>query len=267
MASSIVSEPAAHVALTPGREISLKCEVADFPEVTFTWHRRARKFRTTDTEEEVKQHEEAVTNKENKYEVSNNNLVLKSPNLSDIGEYICRASGPTNVVGELLEHEKVIQVRPRPHIYEFDLESSTTRSAVVEEGTTMRLVCNVKDDSVDSLKLTITWQMSKYDENDMNDIHSGEEGIRIESYNLTSHALIIDKLSKDHRRFYRCNVTNGITDNSKVILIRVKNKYTVIWPTVGIVIELVILLGVIFVVDSRKVEPDLEKPNRKIIQM
>lgn len=253
VAASILSNPSTHVTLTPGHEIALNCVVADYPDAEFTWHR----IRHHGPPGTIDGREEQMLENPNKYIIDSNNLILKSPTMNDAGDYICRVREP---IYNLMENQKVIPVRARPYIYDFDLEFSTTRSAIVEEGNQLKLVCNVVDDE----KLVITWQMSKYEEDDMNEVHSGEDGISIETYNATSKALIIDKLTKDHRRFYRCNVTNGITDNSKVILIRVKDKYTVIWPTVGIFIELAILLGVIFVVDSRKVEPDLETPESKI---
>lgn len=263
VAASPITVESNQVALTPGHEILLRCSIAEYPDEQFNWF-RIKLYSSKETppidgtinEEELKPTDE-------RFIIKNNEIVIKSPSFNDIGDYYCRVKQPRDG----METEKMISVRAKPYIFEFDLESSTFRSATIEEGKSLKLICNVIDDYTPESKIKITWQMSKYDENDMNDVISGEDGIRLESYNSTSNALIIDRVTKDHRKFYKCQASNGITDNTKVILIRVKDKYTVIWPTVGIVIELVILIGVIIIVENRKVEPDKDTYDRKAIQM
>lgn len=250
------------VALTPGHEILLRCNIAEYPDEQFNWF-RIKHYSSKEVPPIEGKLEEELKPNDDRFIVNNNVIIIKSPTFNDVGDYYCRVKNPRDG----METEKMITVRAKPYIYEFDLESSTFRSATIEEGKSLKLICNVIDDYTPESKIKISWQMSKYDENDMNDVISGEDGIRLEMYNSTSNALIIDRVSKDHRKFYKCQVSNGITDNNKVILIRVKDKYTVIWPTVGIVIELVILIGVIIIVENRKVEPDKDTYDRKAIQM
>lgn len=259
---SPITVEANQVALTPGQEIVLRCNINEFPDEQFSWF-RIRHYSIKDINQPTERIEEELKQIDDKYIINNNVFILKSPVFSDQGEYYCRVKNPRD--GE--ETEKKITIRARPFILEFDIESSTYRSVTVEEGKSLKIPCNIIDDFAPESNLRVKWQMSKFEENDMNDVISGEDGITTETYNFTSHALFIDKVTKDHRRFYKCHVTNGVTDNSKVILIRVKNKYTVIWPFVGIVIELVILIGVIIVVENRKVEPDKGIYDRKAIQM
>lgn len=252
------------VVLTPGHEIVLKCNVAEYPDEKISWYKVRLYSNKEQPTIETKGIEEELKQDDDRYIIQNNVIVVISPTLADVGDYYCRVKNP-NIN---LEGEKMISVRARPYIADFQIDSSTTKSAVIEEGKQLKLICNIIDDFTADSNLKVSWHMSKFDEIDMNDVISGEDGIRLETYNSTSHALIIDKVTKDHRRFYKCQVTNGIADNNKVIFIRVKDKYTVLWPTFGIFIELVILIGVIVIVENRKVEPDRDNTyDRKAIQM
>lgn len=261
---SPITVEANQVALTPGHEFALKCNIAEYPDEKFLWFRVRQYSNKEQPPIETKGMEEELKQGDDRYIIQNNAIIIKSPTLADVGDYYCRVKNPR----EDLESEKMILVRARPYIADFQIDSSTTKSAIVQEGKQLKLFCNIIDDFALDSNLKVSWHMSKFDEIDMNDVINGEDGIRLESYNSTSHALIIDKVTKDHRRFYKCQVTNGIADNSKVILIRVKDKYTVLWPTFGIFIELVILIGVIVIVENRKVEPDRDNTyDRKAIQM
>lgn len=261
VAGSPITVEANQVALTPGHEIVLKCNINEFPDAQFSWF-RVRQYSSKE-EPPLQRVEEEMHHVKDRYIINNNVIVLKSPTFVDVGDYYCRVKDPRDE----METQKMISVRARPYIHEFNLESSTFRSAVVEEGKSLKIPCNIIDDYAPESSIKISWHMAKFDENDMNDVISGEDGIRTESYNSTSNALIIDRVTKDHRRFYKCQVTNGITDNNKVILIRVKDNYTVIWPTAGIILELVVLIVVIIVVENRRVEPDKDTYDRKAIQM
>lgn len=267
VSGSPITVEANQVALTPGHEFVLKCNIAEYPDEKFSWFRikhHPKKERMSMSNEVMQNHEEELKQVNNKYIIQNNAIIIKSPTFEDVGDYFCRVKNPRDD----LETEKMISVRARPYIYDFDIDSATMRSAIVEEGKSLTIPCNVVDDFASDSDLRVTWQMSKYDENDMNDVQNGEDGISTISYNATSHALIIDKVRADHRRYYKCRVTNNITDNSKIILIRVRNRYTALWPTFGIVLELIILIGVILVVENRKVEPDKgSNYDRKAIQM
>lgn len=260
---SPITVEANQVALTPGQEIVLRCNIAEYPNEQFSWYRVKHYSNKDINNQPPERNKEELKQIDDKYIINNNVIILKSPTFSDQGEYYCRIKNPRDD----MEAEKMITVRARPFILDFDIESSTYRSVAVEEGKSLKIPCNIIDDFAEASSLRVNWQMSKFEENDMNDVISGEDGITTTSYNETSHALIIDKVTKDHRRFYKCHVTNGVTDNSKVILLRVKDKFTVWWPTIGIIIELVILIGVIIVVENRKVEPDKDTYDRKAIQM
>lgn len=259
VSSSPITAVANKVTLTPGQEIVLRCNIAEYPEAQFNWFRRKVYPYDEMKSEENKEELNAV---DDRYSISNNVMIIKSSTLADVGDYFCQVQGQLDGVAEI---EKMISVRPRPYIYEFELPAGTLKSAVVEEGTPLKISCNVVDEYFPPDSINISWLMSKYDESDMNEVNPGEDGINVLAHNRTSSDLIIDQVTKDHRRLYKCQVSNGVTDNSKTILIRVKNKYTVIWPAVGILFELVILIGVICVVENRKVEPDRSAYDRKAI--
>jgi len=248
------------VNLVPGQEIALKCTVTEYPDTKFDWYKR-RVYPFIDKYDESPI--ELVKN-DDRYSIDKNVLIIKSSTIEDVGDYFCRVKEPQDGI---VETETMISVRPKPYIEEFALESSTLRSATVEDGKLLKISCNVVDDYSSPDNITIKWQMSKYDEGDMDEVIAGEDGIRLEVRNRTSQDLIIDRVTKDHRRLYRCHASNGITENSKSILIRVKNRYLATWPAVGIIIELVILIGVICFVENRKVEPDKGAYDRKAIQM
>lgn len=255
--SPIIVE-ANQVALTPGHEIILSCNLPEYPRQEFTWHRSKlipNKYSTLP--------EETMKSEKDRYIIQDNSLILKKPNYNDVGDYICRVKDPA----EGVETEKKIIVRARPYIQDFELEGATYRSAVIEEGSSLKIICNVIDEYVPLTDINVKWTMSKFEETATDEIVDGDQGIRFESYNTTSNALIIDKVTKDHRSFFRCHASNGLTDNSKVIFIRVKDKYTFIWPSLGILFELIILLVVIFVVENRKVEPDKEVYDHKTAHM
>lgn len=313
------------MALTPGREIVLRCNVTEFPELQFAWFRKRvypkynlpiqdpveEELKASDADQSNHQHQHHQVgyargnsnfDQSNQYEqepqysnslsetrsssssssgsssgslgssdasskiiIGNNVIVLKSPTYDDVGNYFCRVKDARGDV----EKEKLILVRAQPNIREFQIESSTLLSVSMEEGKSLKIPCNVDEYFEPEGNLNFTWLVSKYDdESDSNVVISGEDGISIEIYNSTSQALLIDKITKEHRRFYKCQVSNGIAENSKTILLRVKNKNIFIWPTVGIVIELLVLIGVICIVENRKVEPDRDNYNdRKAIQM
>lgn len=294
--ASPITVEANQVALIPGREIVLRCNVTEYPELEFIWLRQRiypkgeiappkndpivlnphsegeqhtgledQDFHQNQQHEQIKP--STTSNNESggsKIIVGHNAIVLRSPTYEDVGDYFCRVKG--NI--ELLEKEKRILVRAQPYIHDFQIESSTLLSASVEEGKPLKIPCNVEEDFEPDKNVRIEWRVSKFDDDmDSDEVVHGEDGIRIEHYNETSQALVFDKVTKEHRKFYKCQVSNGITKNSKTIFIRVKNKHTAIWPTVGIVLELLILIGVICVVENRKIEPDRVNYDRKAIQM
>lgn len=261
VSGSPITAAANKLALTPGQEIALRCNIMEYPDAQFIWFRR-RVYPSSEStsHDDIKERLDA---KDERFTISNNVLVIKQSTLSDVGDYYCQVQGQLGQ--SVAEEEKMISVRPKPYIREFELEQSTPKSAVVEEGRALNISCNVIDEYFTPDMINISWHMSRYDDSDMNDVNSGEDGIRVESSSRTNSDLIIDQITNDHRRLYKCQVSNGVTENSKTIYIRVKNKYTVIWPAVGIVIELVILIGVIIVVENRKVEPDKGAYDRKAI--
>lgn len=255
--SPIIVE-ANEVALTPGHTLILTCNLTDYPNAEFTWHRTRLSPNNKKTF-----NEEDMVNKKERYIVQNNVLTLKSPNFNDVADYYCRVRNPP---GEIEEMQKRIMVRARPYIQDFDLKDSTYRSAAVEEGQPLKIVCNVVDEFALLSDIKLNWTTSRFEESVTDQIQE-EEGIRTEVYNQTSLGLIIDNVTKDHRRFFKCHASNGITDNEKVILIRVKDKYSVVWPSLGILCEFLILLIVICIVENRRVEPDKEVYDHKAAHM
>lgn len=262
MLGSPITVAANKVNLIPGQEIVLRCSSSDFPDVQFEWYKkRVYPYKEQHTDETPRE----LVKSNDHYIINNNVMIIKLSTLDDVGDYFCKVVG--GLRDGMAEEEKMISVRPRPYIMDFDLEGSTLRSAIVEDGKMLKISCNVMDDYAAPEQISLKWFMSKYEENDMNDVVSDEDGIHLFAHNTTTQDLIIDKVTKDHRRLYKCHASNGMTENSKSILIRVRDKYSAAWPAVGIIIELVILIGVICFVENRRVEPDKGAYDRKAIQM
>lgn len=258
VSGSPITAAANKVTLNPGQDIALRCNIVEHPDASFTWFRK--KVHPLNSSMTIEEFKEPLFAHDPRYSISRNVMVIKSSTPDDVGDYFCQVEGG---LSDVTERESMISVRLKPAIKEFDLKSSTYKSAIVERGKPLKISCNANDEYFPPESLNISWHMSKYDENDMNDIVPGEDDFTLVRNDPTSLDLIIGKVTDDHRRFYKCQVSNGVTENSKSILIRVKNKYTVIWPAVGIFIELVILIGVIIVVENRRVEPDKGAYDRK----
>ncbi|KAG9509679.1 Basigin [Fragariocoptes setiger] len=259
--ANIVIQPADRVVLIPGHALSLRCNVADYPQTQFRWY-RIKQPGTVDQQQQSQQEEELLPD-DDRFVIHNNNIIIKSPTMNDVGDYFCRV-WPEDQPG--IERQKMVSVRAKPFIHDFDIETSTGLSAVLTEGQKLVLNCNVHDQSQN---LEIQWFKSKFsdDDTEMQQISLGDSHIRIEEVNATSKTLIIDSIKMEDRRYYKCQVGNGVTENNKIILIRVRDKIIALWPAIGIITELVILFSVIFITENRKVEPDFDDGSgRKVIQ-
>lgn len=65
----------------------------------------------------------------------------------------------------------------------------------------------------------------------------------------------IEDAVKDDRRGYKCvvyNISQPANCSESVFFLRVKDKYAALWPFIGIVAEVVVLVVVIFICEHRR---------------
>lgn len=77
--------------------------------------------------------------------------------------------------------------------------------------------------------------------------------------NVTNAKLIIQNLNFDDRAEYTCFATNGISNATMMVLVRVKDKLAALWPFLGICVEVAVLCAIIFIYEKKRVKPDFEE--------
>jgi hypothetical protein len=90
----------------------------------------------------------------------------------------------------------------------------------------------------------IRWEFSK-DEKAFSEVPSGVE--------IKDNEIKIDEIKKYHRGYYRCT----LNDASFTILLRVKDRFAALWPFLGIVGVLIVLVNIILIFEKR------QKSNKK----
>lgn len=209
------------------------------------------------------------------FELQNSKLLLQKPDLSMVGDYVCRLKSPgpneDTVKGEFAQ----ISVRAEPFIEDFDIETSHTgRSSTINEGDRLELICKVNNEGTGPVNLTWLRSASMDMERSMftplyesqpsqqqlvaGSFVANEHPIQIEKLKDGSKRLLIESVGPEHRSYYVCVADNGITERvRKVIYIRVKDKLIALWPFLGIVAELFILFTIIYVWETRKAYKEL----------
>lgn len=194
------------------------------------------------------------------YEVQNEKLLLLKPDLTMVGDYVCKLVGDSKELA-------VISVRAPPYIDDFDIGTSHTgRSSTINDGDRLELTCQVRNRGTGPVKITWLRSANPDDEhtvvalNEVTPEQAGADGgtlgadtILVESLGAASKRLVIEQVKPEHRSYYVCLADNGVTERArKVIYIRVKDKLVALWPFLGIVAELFILFTIIYVWETRR---------------
>lgn len=87
----------------------------------------------------------------------------------------------------------------------------------------------------------------------------GNVQVRQTAEQTREYAIQINSISQSDRDTYRCVASNGVQEHSEIITLRVKDKLSYIWPSIGIVCEVVILVLIILIFEKRGVKPEYEE--------
>ncbi|CAN8006994.1 unnamed protein product, partial [Ixodes hexagonus] len=89
-----------------------------------------------------------------------------------------------------------------------------------------------------------------------------EDGKRVvfeDVHNVSHAALVVSDAVYDDRGLYTCFASNGPDSDSEDVMVRVRSRYAPLVPFAGIVIQLIVLLVIIYVTETRRIRKEAEK--------
>lgn len=207
---------------TKSHTLALQCNYTDDPSKEILWYKDGTRLSSEDK----------------KYSINSdsNTLEVNDPGYLDTGNYTCVVVGT--------EENATIVVQTNVSI-EY-AESSKNQV----EGDPLTLSCKASGVPIP----VVTW--FKDDE----PLNISDPRVTLEPINNVSDAkLVIQDLNFDDRAQYTCVASNGISNETMTVLVRVKDKLAALWPFLGICVEVAVLCAIIFIYEKKRVKPDFEE--------
>jgi len=180
-------------------------------------------------------------NRNDKYKLleDNKKLQIHKTDYNDEGIYECSGSGS----------KIIFTAKGKPR---FKITTSRGRIDVksihANEGSVVDMICYIpnKDEIPKNETYDFIWE-------------KGDVAVNSLRENSREHILIIENITQSDRDMYACTAFNGVLNHTERIRLRVKDSVTYIWPSVGIVCEIVILVLIILIFEKRGVKPEYEE--------
>lgn len=207
---------------TKSHTLALQCNYTDDPSKKILWYKDGG----------------VLSNEDKKYSINSdsNTLEVNDPGYPDTGNYTCVVVGTDENATIVVQTNVSIEYA----------ESSKNQV----EGDPLTLSCKAFGVPIP----VVTW--FKDDE----PLNISDPRVTLEPINNVSDAkLVIQDLNFDDRAQYTCVASNGISNETMTVLVRVKDKLAALWPFLGICVEVAVLCAIIFIYEKKRVKPDFEE--------
>lgn len=207
---------------TKSHTLALQCNYTDDPSKEILWYKDGARLSSEDK----------------KYSINSdsNTLEVNDPGYPDTGNYTCVVVGTDENATIVVQTNVSIEYA----------ESSKNQV----EGDPLTLSCKAFGVPIP----VVTW--FKDDE----PLNISDPRVTLEPINNVSDAkLVIQDLNFDDRAQYTCVASNGISNETMTVLVRVKDKLAALWPFLGICVEVAVLCAIIFIYEKKRVKPDFEE--------
>ncbi|XP_031704389.1 neuroplastin isoform X1 [Anarrhichthys ocellatus] len=216
---------------TPSKEINLHCDLttAHTPHKESYWVKNGQEIKNTRTE------------------LRSTAYRILKPRADDSGEYMC-----VYTFAMAPNANATIEVKAKPYV------TGHKRSENKNEGENAMLYCK----SVGYPHPTWTWRKTDGTSDTDIDNSTGRFLITIRDNYTELNILNLD-INSDPG-IYQCNATNVIGNTAETTILRVRSHLAPLWPFLGVLAEIIILVVIIFVYEKRKRPDDIVEDDEPV---